>query len=70
MRTFIKFNLLLLIFSPLVWSEEINLEKITVNAQSLDESIPQKIGDYGSKLEIISASDIKSSGAIDATKAL
>lgn len=70
MRNFIKFHLLLLLASPLAWSEEKSLEKITVNSQSLEDSVPQKIGDYGSKLEIISSSQIKSSGATDATKAL
>ena len=70
MRNSINFFLLCLLSSPLAWSEETHLEKITVTAQSLEDTIPQKIGEYGSKLEIISASQIKSTGATDATKVL
>lgn len=70
MRHSINLFLICLLSSPFTVAEETPLDKITISAQSIEDTLPQKIGDYGSKLDVISASDIKSSGAVDATKAL
>lgn len=75
MRITKKCYLLLFLVASNSWSEatspeNINLEKVIISGQSLEETLPQKIADYGSKLEVISAADIRSSGAIDASKAL
>lgn len=74
-----------LVVSSIAWSQEsssqtsekqtketqsIQLENMIVSGQSLEETVPQKIGDFGSKLEVLSAEDIRSTGAIDAIKAL
>lgn len=76
MRITIKFYVILsLLLASNSWSDttgidNLDLEKVVVSGQSLEETLPQKIADYGSKLEVISAENIRSSGAIDASKAL
>lgn len=53
-----------------VSAADADLEKLVVSGQSLEESLPQKISQYGSEFSVINSVAIRASGAQDVAKAL
>lgn len=46
------------------------LEQVTVTAQRLEEELPQELAKYGTRLDIITAAQIKNGGFVDVAGAL
>jgi vitamin B12 transporter len=46
------------------------LEEVTVQANSLEDELPQELAKSGTRVDVITAAEIKNTGAIDVAKAL
>jgi outer membrane cobalamin receptor len=49
---------------------ETDLEQVTVTANRLEEEIPQELAKYGTRVDVITAEQIKSGGFVDVAQAL
>lgn len=72
-QTFITSLSLLALSTGQLWAEEsnnINLEEILIEGEFLEETLPQRIGQYGSRLDIIDSQEIQQIGTPDVIGAL
>jgi outer membrane cobalamin receptor len=53
-----------------VYADATELEQVTVTAQRLEEELPQELAKYGTRLDIITAAQMKNGGFVDVAGAL